>query len=130
MQLARDRPLHVFLHAQRAPRQRAQLLAHVRDFLERASIRRDEPRAGERRDEQEPADEEQDFASDSIVDVPVGAGRFLLDLIVDDEELRDQAVDRAMLRHERSTNHLSCGRLVGATRLEHAIHVSPERSID
>ena len=74
---------------------------------------------------QQHRDEEQDLPRDPIVHGAVGAGRFLLHLIVDDEELRDHAVDGALLRDERVAHDVARLRFVRPAHLEHAAERLP-----
>ena len=72
-------------------------------------------------------DEDQDLPRDPIVHGAVRPGRFLLHLVVDDKELRDQAVDGALLRDERVAHHLARLRFVCAADCEHAAERRPVR---
>ena len=125
VQLARDRPLHVFLDAQRPPRQRSKLAGDGGDLGEGATVRGDDPGADAGSHEQQGEDEQQDLAPDLVVDGAVGRGRLFLPAVVDDEELRDQPVEGTMFGNERGADLLPRRRFVGPAEAEHAVDVTP-----
>ena len=125
VELACERALHVLLDPQHPLRQRPQLGVERLDGQEGPPVRGHDPRAQPRSDDQDHPHQHQDLAPDAIVDGAIGARRLLLDLIVGDQELRHQPVDRAMLRDERALDQAARRGFVGSAEREHPGDVAP-----
>ncbi len=87
VQLARERALQILLHPHHPLRQCPQLRVQPFDGQERAAVGRHHPSAESRGDDEDHADQEENLASDPIVNRAVGLRGLLLHLIVGDQEL-------------------------------------------